>query len=85
MFGFLDMSKKLGPNDFLIFDSLVHGDQKLFLTPWYPDVEEIYFPLNVNKHWVVVQASLVQYKLTVYDSDIGVNTDEAMKTVLEPI
>jgi hypothetical protein len=85
MSDFLDMSKNLGAEELVDFMNCIKGDPKAFLPPWYPDVQEIYFTLHLNSHWVAVQASLVNYKMTIYNSDISANTDDAMKKVIGPI
>ena len=62
----------------------VNGDTTKFLAPWYPNVQEIYFCLNINQHWVAVQASLVNWQFTIYDSDLSANTDAAVEKKMAP-
>ncbi|CAN6725343.1 unnamed protein product [Malus baccata var. baccata] len=39
-----------------------------FSTSWLVDVERVYMPLNLDKHWVAMEMNLKASRITVYDS-----------------
>ena len=45
----------------------------------------LYVPVNVNRsHWVCLVVDLVRCRMTVFDSDIGSNTDVKLGTTIYP-
>ena len=45
----------------------------------------LYMPVNVNcSHWVCLVVNLVRCRMTVFDSDIGSNTDVKLGTAIHP-
>ena len=45
----------------------------------------LYMPVNVNRsHWVCLVVDLVRCRMTVYDSDIGANTDVKLGSAIRP-
>ena len=59
--------------------------KKLAKRQSWKNFRALYVPVNVNRsHWVCLVVNLVRCRMTVFDSDIGANTDVKLGVAIRP-
>ena len=70
-------------NDILV--DYVNGFHPIPSMKWF-EVDIVYVPINVRSmHWVLGVVHLAQGKIFVYDSLIGINSDNRLKGAIIPL